>query len=116
MTNCARLYGHILKVYRAASVLHLIGHLMNKKQLQKLLDYWKMSRKKRCRMSDWWSELKKTIDKAFQKGSDAPARVVSPKMYEVLESMVKDGLISGKPYSEFESEETHKEYCRRMKL
>lgn len=39
-------------------------------------------------------------------------RIVSYKMYKVLESTVRDGLISGLPYSELNA---YEEFVKRMK-
>lgn len=41
-------------------------------------------------------------------------RVVSLAMYKVLESMVKDRLITGMPYSEFKNEKTLAEFNKRL--
>ncbi len=62
-----------------------------------------------------WPPTKEELDKLWTKmmePPEPPVRYVSPKMYDVLESMVKDGLISGLPYSEFQAID---EFHRRMK-
>lgn len=56
-------------------------------------------------------ELQKMIDKIANTGMKVEPRIVSPKQYDVIKSIVDDGLISGMPYSEFSAFD---EYVKRM--
>lgn len=59
-----------------------------------------------------WEKIKEKMTNPPPR--EAPTRMVSPKMYDVLKSMVEDGLISGAPYSEMATEEAWSEFCKRM--
>lgn len=55
--------------------------------------------------------IKEAMERLLNKETEPYVRVVGPLQYDVIKSMVDDGLISGRPFSEIEA---YDEFTKRM--